>query len=140
MCINLGHWPNHFKQLSTVIIPKPNKLAYNNPKHFQPIVFLNILGKLIKKIIANRLQFHVVKNDFIHSSQLDGLKFKSTSDTRVALTHVIRSEWVKNRTTSILAFNIAQFFPSLNHHLFTLSLEKAGLDLKVTSFFANFLV
>jgi len=33
-CINLGHWPNYFKQSSTVIIPKPNKLAYDDPKHF----------------------------------------------------------------------------------------------------------
>ena len=58
----------------------------------------------------------------------------------VALTHVIRSGWVKNRTTSILAFDIAQFFPSLNHHLLTLSLEKAGFDPRVTSFFVDFLV
>ena len=28
-CINLGHWPNYFKCLSTVIIPKPNKTTYN---------------------------------------------------------------------------------------------------------------
>jgi len=58
----------------------------------------------------------------------------------VALTHVICSGWVKNRTTSILAFNIAQFFPSLNHHLLTLSLEKVGFDSRVTSFFMDFLV
>ena len=58
----------------------------------------------------------------------------------VALTHVIRSGWVKNRTISILAFDIAQFFPSLNHHLLTLSLEKAGFDPRVTSFFVDFLV
>ena len=33
-CINLGHWPSHFKQSSTIIIPKPNKQAYDNPKSF----------------------------------------------------------------------------------------------------------
>jgi len=33
-CINLGHWLSHFKQSSTVIIPKPNKQAYDNPKSF----------------------------------------------------------------------------------------------------------
>ena len=139
-CINLGHWLNHFKQSSTVIIPKPNKPAYDNSKYFWPIILLNALRKLIKKVIADRLQFHVVKNDFIHPNQLDSLKFKSTSDTGVTLTHVIRSRWVKNRTTSILAFNIVQFFLSLNYHLLTLSLEKAGLNFKVTSFFVDFLV
>ena len=32
--INLGHWPNYFKCLSTVIIPKPNKTMYDQPKAF----------------------------------------------------------------------------------------------------------
>jgi len=61
-------------------------------------------------------------------------------DAGIALTHVIWSGWVKNKTTSILAFDIAQFFPSLNHCLLTLSLKKAGLNPKVTSFFVDFLV
>jgi len=140
MCIHLEHWPSHFKQSSTVIIPKPNKQTYDIPKSFCPIVLLNTLGKLIEKVIADRLQFHVVKNDFIHPSQLGGLKFKLTSDARVALTHAIRSGWVMNKTTSTLAFNIAQFFPSLNHHLLTLSFKKAGFDPRVVSFFTDFLI
>ena len=138
--INLGYWPNHFKCFSTVIIPKPNKLTYNHPKSFRPIVLLNTLGKLIKKVITKRLQFHVVRNNFIYPSQLDGLKFKSTTDARIALTYIIWSGWVKNKTMSILAFNIAQFFPSLNYHLLTLTLEKVGLDPKVISFFTDYLV
>jgi len=39
-----------------------------------------------------------------------------------------------------LAFNIAQFFPSLNHQLLSLILDKAGLDHKVSDFFKNYLV
>ena len=58
----------------------------------------------------------------------------------ITLTHVIQSGWVKNKTISILAFDITQFFPCLNHCLLTHSLEKAGLNPKVTSFFADFLV
>jgi len=140
MYINLGHWPDHFKCSTTVIIPKPNKLAYDNPKSFHPIILLNTIGKLIEKVIAERLQFHIVNNDFVHPSQLGGLKFKSTTDAGIVLTHIIRSGWVKNKTTSILAFDITQFFPSLNHHLLTYSLSKAGLDSKVISFFEDFLV
>jgi len=123
-----------------VIIPKPNKTAYDSPKSFQPIVLLNTIRKLIEKVIAECLQFHIAKNNFIHPSQLDGLKFKSTTDAGVTLTHIIRSGWIKNKTTSILAFDIAQFFPSLNHCMLVLSLAKAGLELKVTSFFKDFLV
>ena len=40
----------------------------------------------------------------------------------------------------MLAFDIAQFFPSLNHHLLPLILDKAGFDPKVSIFFRNYLV
>jgi len=113
---------------------------YDSLKAFCPIVLLNTLGKLVEKVIAKRIQFIVASNNFIYPSQLGGLKFKSTSDTGIALTHIVRSGWSKGRTTSTLAFDISQFFPSLNHHLLVLILEKVGLGPKVTNFFANYLV
>jgi len=82
----------------------------------------------------------VASNDFIHPSQLGGLKFKSTIDASIVLTHIVHSGWVKDKSTSSLAFDISQFFPLLNHKLLTLIIEKVGLDPKVTSFFANYLV
>ena len=119
-CINLDYWPNYFKCSLTVIIPKLNKLKYDHPKAFRPIVLLNTLGKLIEKVIAERLQFIVTNNNFIHLNQLGSLKFKSTSDAGVTLTHIVHSGWAKNKSTSVLAFDITQFFPSLNHRLLLL--------------------
>jgi len=138
-CIILGFWPEYFKVSATVIIPKPNKPSYDNPKAFRPIVLLNTLSKVIEKVIAERIQFIVASNDFLHPSQLGGLKFKSTSDAGIVLMHIIRSGWSKGRSTSTLAFDISQFFPSLNHRFLVHILEKAGLCPKVTSFFANYL-
>ena len=43
-------------------------------------------------------------------------------------------------STSLLAFNIAQFFLSLNHHFLVLILGKVGFDLQVINFFSNYLV
>jgi len=62
--IDLGHWISHFKMLTTVVIPKPNKTSYNSPKLFHPIVLLNTTGKLSKKMIRERLQFHSISNNF----------------------------------------------------------------------------
>ena len=72
-----------------IIISKPNKTLYDQLKVYWPIVLLNTLGKLIKNVIAERLQFTVTSNDFIHLSQLEGLKFKSTTDASIVLTHII---------------------------------------------------
>jgi len=124
----------------TVIIPKLNKTSYDSLKSFKPIVLLNTVGKLIKKVIREKLQFTMTANDFIHSSQLGGLKFKSMTNVVIALTHIIQTGWVKNLSTSTLTFDIVQFFPSLNHYLLTLIMKKVGFDNHVISFFANYLI
>ena len=140
VCINLGHWPNYFKTLSTVIIPKLKKSSYNLSKLFRPIVLLNTIGKLFEKMIRKRLQFLLISNNFVHLCQLDELKYRSTANVGIALTHLIRVEWVKNLTTSILAFDIVQFFPLLNHQILSLILAKTRFNYKVSTFFRNYLI
>ena len=64
--INLNYWPSYFKKSMSIIIPKPNKSLYNTSKTFQSIVFLNTVGKLIKKFISNRIQVHSITLNFIY--------------------------------------------------------------------------
>ena len=66
-CIDLGHWPSHFKTSTTIIIPKPNKMLYDSTKLFHSIVLLNTTGKLFKKMIEERLQFLLISNNFVYS-------------------------------------------------------------------------
>ena len=70
ICIDLGYWLSHFKTFTTIIIPKPNKISYDSPKSFHPIVLLNTTEKLFKKMIGERLQFLMISNKFIHPCQL----------------------------------------------------------------------
>ena len=56
-CLNVSYWLFHFKMSITIVILKPNKMLYDAPKLFRLIVLLNILGKLIEKVISDRLQF-----------------------------------------------------------------------------------
>ena len=88
-CIDLDHWLSHFKVLTIIIIPKPNKVLYNLSKLFHSIVLLNITGKLFKKMIRERLQFLLISNNFIYWCQLGGLKHRSTTNTGVILTYFI---------------------------------------------------
>jgi len=139
-CIELGYWLSHFKKSTTVVISKLNKKLYDTFKSFKPIILLNTMNKLIKKLIRERLQFIIAANNFIYPSQLGGLKFKSMTDTDIALTHIIWMGWVKKLTTSTLAFDIMQFFLSLNHCLLTLIIKKVGFNNHIISFFSNYLM
>ena len=133
-CINLGYWPFHFKISTMVVIPKPNKSTFNSSKSYRPIILLNTIGKLFKKMIGEYLQFHTISNNFIHHSQLEGLKQRSTMNVSVVLIHIIHLGWIKNLIMSTLAFDITQFFSSLNHQLLPLIIDKAGLNQKISNF------
>ena len=122
----------HFKRSSFIIIPKPNKSLYDSLKSFQPIILLNTIGKLIEKVISNRIQVYAISSNFLYSNQLGGIQQCSTTDTGVYLTHIICAGWIKELHTSTLVFDIAQFFSSLNHHLIPLILTKAGFDNRIS--------
>ncbi|KAJ3522438.1 hypothetical protein NMY22_g11892 [Coprinellus aureogranulatus] len=139
-CIDVGHWPKHFKDSLSVIIPKPNKPAYSTPKAFRPIVLLNTLGKLLEKLISNRFQFDMIKYDLVDPNQMGGVRQRSTEDAGLFLTHLVRTGWVKGYHTSVVAFDIAQFFPSINHQFLLAVLRKQGFHPKVATFFASYLV
>jgi len=51
----LGYFLVRFKEVWTVVFCKPGKPSYNNLGTWWPIAFLNIIGKLIKSLIAKRL-------------------------------------------------------------------------------------
>jgi len=121
-----------------IIISKPNKALYNTPKMFRPIILLNMLGKLIEKVIGKR--FQALSKNMIYSCQLRGLKQWSTTDAGIVLIHLIYVSWVKNCSTSTLAFNIVQFFLFINHQMLLLILDKTGFDPKISHFFSNYLV
>ena len=138
-CINLSYWPSLFKDSTSVIIPKPQKPSYDTPKSFCPIILLNTLGKLIEKAISCWLQHHTIRNNYLHPNQLGSIQQRSTTDAGIYLFHLVRAGWTKGLHTSVIAFYIAQFFPSLNHDILTSCITKAGFGPNISLFFANYL-
>ena len=139
-CLLLCHWPRHFKKSVSIIIPKLSKPAYDTLKAFRPIVLLNTLGKLIKKMITRWYQFDAVKYSILHSNQLGGMAQQFTKNANVFLIHLVQAGWVKELKTSVVAFDIVQFFPSLNHSMFTSILRHFGFANCIVDFFSNYLV
>jgi hypothetical protein len=74
-----------------VIIPKPGKHNYSMPKLFQPIVLLNTLGKLFKKLLSHMLQFNSVAHSTFHPMQFGGIAQRSAEDAGIYLTHLVHA-------------------------------------------------
>ena len=94
----------------------------------------------MEKIVTRRLQFDAIKYGILHPNQLEGVAQQSTEDASVFLTHLVQAGWAKGLKTSIIAFDITQFFPSLNHSMLTSILSHFGFANCIVDFFSNYLV
>jgi hypothetical protein len=61
-------------------------------------------------------------------------------NTGCFLSHVVRAGWQAGLKTSVVAFDLAQFFPSINHELILSILEKQGFAPEIVAFFRSYLV
>jgi len=138
-CIQVGHWLAHFKESLSVIILKLGKPSYLTPKSFHPIILLNTLGKLVEKMLSCQMQFDGVQYGAFQPNQFGGISQHSTEDMGVFLTHLIRAEWARKLKTSIVASDIVQFFPSLNHKVLMVVIQKAGFPPVLGNFFCSYL-
>ncbi|KAF8697670.1 hypothetical protein AX14_001310 [Amanita brunnescens Koide BX004] len=123
-----GIWPQHFKESESVIIPKPNKPDYSIPKAYRPIALLNTLGKLLTKILANRLQHDATEHGLLHRDQFGGIQKHCTLDAGLVLTDFISEHRERGWHTSVCAVDVAQFFPSLSHAVMERILERLGFS------------
>jgi len=77
-------------------------------------------------------------NGFLDPNQLEGIRQRSTTDAGVYLTYLIRVGWLRQCHTSVIVFDITQFFPSLNHEFLFICLKKTGLNTNVVGFFNSY--
>jgi len=72
-------------------------------------------------------------------NQFRGISQRSMEDAGIFITHLIHAGWAKKLKTSVAAFDIVQFFPSLNHDVLMVVVEKAGFPPEVGNFFCSYL-
>ncbi|PIL34385.1 hypothetical protein GSI_03160 [Ganoderma sinense ZZ0214-1] len=137
-CIQYNVWPEEFRRAVTVIIPKPNKPDYSKIKAYRPIVLLSCTAKWLEKVINNRLQYDLHKHGILHPCQFGSAWQKSTVDAVNFLQTHIRGGWHEGLVTTMLGFDIAQFFPSVNHGLLVNILRRYGFSPTFCTFIATY--
>ncbi|KAF4978155.1 hypothetical protein FZEAL_5400 [Fusarium zealandicum] len=99
-CLRLSHHPAMFKHAITVILPKADKDAYNEPKSWRPIALLPAMGKLLEKIMADRLKNLALEHKLLPDSQY-GAAGKSTSSAVHDLLKPVYAAWNRKMRRSL---------------------------------------
>ncbi|CAH0057570.1 unnamed protein product [Clonostachys solani] len=92
-CLNLDYHPVAFRHALTVVLPKPGKKSYNAAKSWRPVALLSCAGKMLEKIVANRVKELLMNNPGLCPVLQFGSPGKSTTHALEYITNWVYRSW-----------------------------------------------
>lgn len=136
--LDIGHIPSMWKKANIILLLKPKK-DKQQPSSYRPISLLSCIGKLLEKIIKQRLTLEVERRHILPAHQAGFRSKKST------LYNIIRLERYAHeqlhgprgkRHASVIFFDIKAAFDSVWHDGLIYKLN----DLKIPRYLLRYLV
>jgi len=116
-CLRRGQFPKLRKRSIIQPIVKPGKEGLNEVHKYRPISLINTGGKLLEKLLINRISHHLNSNKLLNSNQYDFIPQKSTvhaalAAKQFALSHLQQRNYIIMISLYVLAFDAA-WWPSI---------------------------
>ncbi|KAI1003707.1 hypothetical protein K3495_g4497 [Podosphaera aphanis] len=96
---------------------KPQKPRYDTPKSYRPIALLNTIGKLLEKLVANRICKAAEEFNLLPEEQMGARPKRSMISAIELLTKQIHTIWGKDKkqVASLLSLDISGAFDNVSH-------------------------
>jgi hypothetical protein len=78
-----------WKRTKLFQINKPGKDKSDDVTKFRPICLINTGGKVLEKLLINRINHHVFSHNYMNNNQYGFTPQKSTIDTAMAVKNVV---------------------------------------------------
>ena len=104
-----GTVPTIWKEAVIRPIPKKGK-DKRDPSSYRPISLLSCVGKLLERIINNRLIWHLESNSVLASTQTGYRQFQSTEDQLALLTQDIEDAFQEKKKVLAVFFDLSKAF------------------------------
>ena len=137
-CWEEGNIPQAWRDAEVVGIPKPGKQK-SSPENYRPIALTPHIGKLYERILTDRLNYHLEKNNIIPNYQAGFRKHRSCADHVVNLSTHIKKAMVRNSKVFATFFDIKGAYDSVWHNKLLFKLGKIGICGRLYTFIKRFL-
>ena len=136
-CLVTCFFPTSWKTATIIPLPKkPNSLDVND---LRPISLLAIPGKLLEKIICNRLQTHMKTYKLLTEFQHGYRKCHSTQSAISAhITNVLENT-IDNKTTFSVYLDYKKAFDTVSHSILFKKISDFGLSANTCRWFRGYL-
>jgi ribonuclease HI len=138
-CLRQQYCPVHFKEAITVVLRKPGKDDYTQPKSYRPIALLNTLGKALEAIIANRLTYLVDTYQLLPKRHTGGRKLASTDHAIHLLLQRIHRAWAEGKVASLLLLDVSGAFDNVSRRRLLHNLRKRRINQSLVGWIDSFL-
>lgn len=119
-CLAMSYFPKLWKSAHVVILRKPGKEDYTQPKSYRPIGLLSVMGKTVEKLLVGRLQWHLLPT--LNTKQYGFMPQRGTEDALYDLMEHITEQQAQKKSVIVVSLDIEGAFdnawwPALKNQL-----------------------
>jgi hypothetical protein len=111
-CLRKGCYPKRWKTARISPLIKPGKENCNDASKYRPISLLNIRGKVIEKMLTNRIMHSPYSNDLLNQNQFGFSLQKSTTVAAMAAKDFIEETLTKGQIVTLVSLDVKGAFDS----------------------------
>jgi hypothetical protein len=137
LCLTTGTHP--WNAATIVVLNKPQKPDYSQPKAYRPISLLECTGKALEKVVANRINADILKYDILPPTQFGSRPHHNAIDAVATLVHHIQAMRAANCAGALLLFDISSFFDNLNPDRMAQLFHDKGFPLGICQWVLQFM-
>jgi hypothetical protein len=120
---------------------KVEKKNYTNVKTYKSIVLLNTLEKILKSVIARRINDLTKTHDLLFVNQMNERKNRSCETVLKLLTKQIHTIWnmSKDKITTLLKMNVIEAYDHISRERLLHNLKKRRISTWIVTWTNNFM-
>jgi exonuclease III len=141
LILNVGYIPTSWKKANIILLLKPKKEKVN-PSSYRPISLLSCLGKLLEKIIKQRLTVEIERRNILPEHQAGFRSRKSTTYNIIRLERYMKGQVHRTsgkRHAAVILFDIKAAFDSVWHDGLIYKLNELRLPQYLINYLISFL-
>ena len=111
-CLKNGVFPDRWKKAKIIPITKPGTQNSKDVTKYRPISLLNVRGKILEKVLINRINHHIYSTEFLNKNQYGFIPQTSTIDAIMAMKEFIQEGFAKGEITVTVSLDVEGAFNS----------------------------
>src|SRR4030095_15825212 len=134
-----GHFPQPYKETTTLVIRKPNKPNYMKPNAYRPIALENTIGKVLESIMAEHISYLCETFNLLPKNHFGGRPGRTTEDAMLILSETAHQAWKKGEIFSAVLMDITGAFNNVHHQRLIHNMRKRKIPAEITQSVQSFL-